>query len=75
MHKSGSFQFRITNGTVRGRRLSGTVSASGEVRWSTAAAYDAAPVNWEGRFHGNTGGGTYERSDGKCRGTFRVQRS
>jgi hypothetical protein len=73
-HKSGSFTLRIAGGTVRGRRIAGTISSSGDVRWSSSAAHDAAPVVWEGRFRGATGLGTYERSDGKCRGSFRARR-
>jgi hypothetical protein len=74
MIKSGGFVLRIVNGTVRGRGIAGTISASGDVRWSSAAEHDGAPVIWEGRFRGRTGRGTYERSDGKCRGSFTAQR-
>jgi hypothetical protein len=74
MRKSGGFLLRITNGAVRGRTLAGAVSASGDLRFTSAAAHDAAPVVWEGRLSGSTGRGTFERSDGKCRGVFRVRR-
>ena len=77
-NKSGGFRLTIANGKVGGRvragTVSGTVSASGAVRWSIPADYDAAAVIWEGRLRGNTGLGTYERQDGSCRGSFRVMR-
>ena len=76
--KGGSFRLTIDKGSVRGRiaagTISGTVSASGAVRWTHPARSDAAPVIWEGRLHGNTGAGSYERQDGKCHGTFALQR-
>jgi hypothetical protein len=76
--KSGRFRLIVANGRIRGRvragTISGTVSPSGDVRWSSPAALDAAPVLWEGRFRGNTGLGTYVRQDGKCGGSFRARR-
>jgi hypothetical protein len=78
-HKSGGFKLTIANGTIRGRvpsgTISGTISADGAVRWSFPAAIDAVPVNWEGRLRGNKGTGSYERADGRCRGTFTVRRT
>jgi hypothetical protein len=76
--KGGSFTLTIAKGSVRGRiaagSISGTVSASGVVRWTHAARSDATPVIWQGRLHGNTGAGSYERQDGKCHGTFALRR-
>jgi hypothetical protein len=72
--KIGSFSIRIADGTVRGRGIAGTISAFGDVRWSSAAELDGATVIWEGRFSANTGRGTFERSDGKCRGSFMARR-
>jgi hypothetical protein len=77
-NKSGGFRVTIAGGKVGGRvqagTISGTISSSGTVRWSLPAAEDAARVIWEGRFRGNAGAGTYERQDGKCRGTFAARR-
>jgi hypothetical protein len=77
-NKSGSFRLTIAGGRAGGRvqagTISGTISSAGAVRWSLPAADDAAPVIWEGRFRGNAGAGTYERQDGKCRGTFAARR-
>ena len=76
--KSGGFRVTIASGRVGGRvqagTISGTISSAGAVRWSLPAGDDAAPVIWEGRFRGNAGAGTYERQDGKCRGTFAARR-
>ena len=76
--KRGGFRLTNAGGQVGGRvpagTISGTVSPAGDVRWSMPAGHDAAPVVWEGRFRGRTGTGTYERQDGKCRGTFAARR-
>jgi hypothetical protein len=78
-HKQGGYTLTIANGKVRGRvssgTISGSISASGDVRWSHPAAIDGAPVDWEGRFRSNKGLGTYVSAGGKCGGTFTARRN
>jgi len=78
MIKRGGYTFTVANGAIRGRMtagsISGTVSASGEARWTHPAVADGKPVNWSGTFRGSTGSGSYARADGKCAGTFTAKR-
>jgi hypothetical protein len=65
----------VVSGRVAGRDLSGTVSASGAVKWAHGAALDGKPVEYSGSFRDSTGSGTFARQDRKCGGTFTALRN
>src|SRR5262245_30204293 len=65
------YQVRIANGRVVG--LSGTVSASGEIRWSVINK-DGNTAVFTGRLRGDTGSGRLMVISTHCQGTFTMRR-
>ena len=81
-HYKGTYSLsvRIASGTMEGRfswgaRVSGRVLASGAVTLTYPARTDGVPVNHTGTFRGDTGSGTFARTDGKCTGAFTAKRN
>ena len=72
--QNGTFRLPIANGTLGGKAQGGRLAASGAANWIMPAVTDGAPVRYQGTFRGNTGSGTYTRSDNTCNGTFTARR-
>ena len=68
--QNGTFRLPIANGTLGGKAQGGTLAASGAANWIMPAVTDGAPIRYQGTFRGNTGAGTFTRSDNTCNGTF-----
>lgn len=75
MKAVGTFTVRVQGGAITAvRGGSGRVSAAGTVSWTQPALADGAPVEHVGRFSGNSGSGSFARTDNKCGGRFTARR-
>jgi uncharacterized caspase-like protein len=74
--KDTSHAFRLT---IAGGRIvnpgSGSVSASGAVRWTSPSYVDGRPVHFSGALRANSGSGSFNKPASSCNGTFTVRRS
>jgi hypothetical protein len=76
---NGGYTLRITDGVLRGRSRTGTVSGKvsehGAVRWSIPSFVDNAPLTCTGTMRGSGGSGSCSRQDGRCNQSFSMKRS
>lgn len=66
-----SFSVRVESSVIRNRRLRGTVSAAGEIKFSHPSnAGPPAPLFYAGKLVGTKGRGTFRKARSRCSGTF-----
>ena len=78
MVKSGSWTLIVRDGAVAAPgyyAAAGSISPTGESKWTRAAKKDGLPVTYTGQFHGNVGSGAYVSSAAiPCNGEFHARR-
>jgi len=78
MVKSGSWTLIVRDGAVSAPGYypaTGSISPTGESKWTRAAEKDGLPVTYSGEFHGDVGSGAYVSSAASsCSGEFHAKR-
>jgi hypothetical protein len=70
----GSYNLTVTNGVVTGRQKSGSIAASGAVRWRSVNRF-GNPVDYRGTFQRDSGSGRFSNVMNECGGTFTAKKN